>query len=64
MSARPIHWTTAEALEQLAHDGGYKIEFGRTFGALVTREGTEFRAHLPRPMRDADMAALRAGGVG
>ena len=47
---RRTNLTTSDSLEQLAHDGRYDIEFGRDsrgeYGALVTREGVEYRAYL------------------
>ena len=47
---RRIHWTTAELVESIANATGRQIEFGRDdqgdYGAVTTREGTEYRARL------------------
>lgn len=58
---RPINYTTEQSLEDLAASRNYPIEFGRDsrgdYAAVVTREGTEYRARL------AAVAAPAAEGV-
>lgn len=47
---RRVHWTTIDAVEQLAFDTAADLEAGidgkGEFVAVVTREGTEYRARL------------------
>lgn len=50
MRTRRVQWTTVDAVERLAFDGGYDLEAGvdskGEFVAVVTREGTEYRGRL------------------
>ncbi|GAW50576.1 MULTISPECIES: hypothetical protein [unclassified Nocardioides] len=47
---RRVHWTTIDAVEQLAFDTGAEIEAGiddkGEYAAVVTAEGVEYRGRL------------------
>lgn len=47
---RRVHWSTVDAVEQLAFDGGYDLEAGvddqGDYVAVTTREGAEYRGRL------------------
>jgi len=49
-SRRRVQWTSVDAAEKIAFDGGYDLEAGvdrdGEFVAVVTREGTEYRGRL------------------